>query len=89
MVYARRIRNSGEPSCWIAMGMMPKERFRIAGMMGAMVVTTTFRMRQAYCMAPDVGNRRFCVSGKQVIVYIIADGRRDMQTLLTRRMLGV
>ena len=28
------------------------------------------------------------VSGKQVIVYIIADGRRDMQTLLTRRMLG-
>lgn len=29
------------------------------------------------------------VSGKQVMVYIIADGRRDMQTLLTRRMLGV
>ncbi len=29
------------------------------------------------------------VSGKQVFVYIIADGRRDMQTLLTRRMLGV
>ena len=29
------------------------------------------------------------ISGKQVIVYIIADGRRDMQTLLTRRMLGV
>jgi toxin ParE1/3/4 len=29
------------------------------------------------------------VSGKQVIIYIIADGRRDMQTLLTRRMLGV
>ena len=28
------------------------------------------------------------ISGKQVI-YIIADGRRDMQTLLTRRMLGV
>lgn len=29
------------------------------------------------------------VSGKQVIIYIIADGRRDMQTLLMRRMLGV
>ncbi len=29
------------------------------------------------------------VSGKQVMVYLIADGRRDMQTLLTRRMLGV
>ena len=29
------------------------------------------------------------ISGKQVIVYLIADGRRDMQTLLTRRMLGV
>jgi len=28
------------------------------------------------------------VSGKQVIVYLIADDRRDMQTLLTRRMLG-
>lgn len=29
------------------------------------------------------------VSGKQVIIYLIADGRRDMQTLLMRRMLGV
>ena len=29
------------------------------------------------------------VHSKQVIVYIIADGRRDMQTLLMRRMLGV
>ena len=29
------------------------------------------------------------VSGKQVIVYLIADGRRDMQTLLARRMLGI
>lgn len=29
------------------------------------------------------------VSGKQVIIYIIADARRDMQTLLMRRMLGV
>lgn len=27
-------------------------------------------------------------SGKQVIIYVIADGRRDMQALLTRRMLG-
>lgn len=29
------------------------------------------------------------VAGKQVFIYLIADGRRDMQTLLTRRMLGV
>ena len=29
------------------------------------------------------------VNAKQVIIYLIADGRRDMQTLLTRRMLGV
>ena len=29
------------------------------------------------------------VMGKQVIIYLIADGRRDMQTLLSRRMLGV
>lgn len=29
------------------------------------------------------------VSGKQVFIYLIADGRRDMQTLLSRRMLGV
>lgn len=29
------------------------------------------------------------VSGKQVIIYLIVDGRRDMQTLLMRRMLGV
>ncbi|MDZ4201419.1 MAG: type II toxin-antitoxin system RelE/ParE family toxin [Gallionella sp.] len=29
------------------------------------------------------------VSGKQAFIYIIADGRRDMQALLSRRMLGV
>ena len=29
------------------------------------------------------------VAGKQVFIYMIADGRRDMQMLLTRRMLGV
>ena len=27
--------------------------------------------------------------GKQVLIYMVADGRRDMQTLLSRRMLGV
>ncbi len=28
------------------------------------------------------------VIGKQVIIYVIADGRRDMQSLLSRRLLG-
>ena len=28
------------------------------------------------------------VIGKQVIIYVIADGRRDMQSLLVRRLLG-
>lgn len=28
------------------------------------------------------------VTGKQVIVYLIADGRRDMQSVLARRLLG-
>lgn len=28
------------------------------------------------------------VIGKQVVIYVIADGRRDMQSLLTRRLLG-
>lgn len=28
------------------------------------------------------------VSGRQVIVYLIADGRRDMQSLLSQRLLG-
>ena len=28
------------------------------------------------------------VEGKQVIVYLIADGRRDMQSLLARRLLA-
>ena len=28
------------------------------------------------------------VKGQQVIIYLIADGRRDMQSLLTRRLLG-
>lgn len=29
------------------------------------------------------------VIGKQVFIYMIADGRRDMQALLSRRMLGL
>lgn len=29
------------------------------------------------------------VTGKQVFIYLIADGRRDMQTLLSRRMLDI
>ena len=28
------------------------------------------------------------VIGKQVIIYVIVDGRRDMQSLLSRRLLG-
>ena len=28
------------------------------------------------------------ITGKQVIIYLIADGRRDMQTVLARRLLG-
>jgi toxin ParE1/3/4 len=28
------------------------------------------------------------IMDKQVVIYLIADGRRDMQTLLTRRLLG-
>lgn len=28
------------------------------------------------------------VAGKQVFIYVIADGRRDMQSLLSRRLLG-
>lgn len=28
------------------------------------------------------------VSGSQVIIYLIADGRRDMQSVLARRLLG-
>lgn len=28
------------------------------------------------------------VSGSQVIIYLVADGRRDMQTVLARRLLG-
>ncbi len=49
----------------------------------------------------DVGLREYCevffkpyrviyrVLGKNVYVYLIVDGRRDMQTLLARRLLGV
>ncbi len=29
------------------------------------------------------------VTGKQVIIYLIADGRRDMQIVLARRLLGI
>ncbi|MER2471193.1 type II toxin-antitoxin system RelE/ParE family toxin [Photorhabdus laumondii] len=29
------------------------------------------------------------ITGKQVVIFVIADGRRDMQTLLTRRLLSV
>lgn len=30
----------------------------------------------------------YCVTGSQVIIYLIADGRRDMQSVLARRLLG-
>lgn len=30
----------------------------------------------------------YCITGKQVVIYLIADGRRDVQTLLMRRLLG-
>jgi len=30
----------------------------------------------------------YSVTGSQVIVYLIADGRRDMQSVLARRLLG-
>lgn len=29
----------------------------------------------------------YCVIGKQVVIYLIADGRRDLQSLLARRLL--
>ncbi len=29
------------------------------------------------------------ITGKQVVIFVIADGRRDMQTLLTHRLLSV
>ncbi len=29
------------------------------------------------------------VAGRRVYVYLIADGRREMQTLLTRRLFGM
>lgn len=30
----------------------------------------------------------YVLTERQVFIYLIADGRRDMQTLLTRRLLG-
>ena len=30
----------------------------------------------------------YCITGEQVVIYLIADGRRDLQTLLMRRLLG-
>lgn len=30
----------------------------------------------------------YCVSGQQVIIHLIVDGRRDTQSLLARRLLG-
>lgn len=41
--------------------------------------------RQAYFKPYRVIYR---VHGRQVIIYLIADGRRDMQSLLARRLLG-
>jgi toxin ParE1/3/4 len=31
----------------------------------------------------------YCVAGNQIIIYLIADGRRDMQSVLSKRPLGV
>lgn len=41
--------------------------------------------RQTFFMSYRVIYR---VTGSQVIIYLIADGRRDMQTVLARRLLG-
>jgi toxin ParE1/3/4 len=41
--------------------------------------------RQAFCKPYRVIYR---VAGNQVIIYLIADGRRDMQSVLARRLLG-
>jgi toxin ParE1/3/4 len=41
--------------------------------------------RQAFCKPYRVIYR---VTGAQVIIYLIADGRRDMQSVLGRRLLG-
>lgn len=41
--------------------------------------------RQTFCKPYRVIYR---TSGRQVIIYLIADGRRDMQTVLARRLLG-
>ena len=30
----------------------------------------------------------YCVLGSQVVIYLIVDGRRDMQAVLARRLLG-
>lgn len=30
----------------------------------------------------------YCITGRKVIIYLIADGRRDMQSVLARRLLG-
>ncbi len=35
-----------------------------------------------------VPSRGIKIIGKRVIIYVIADGRRDMQSLLSRRLLG-
>lgn len=41
--------------------------------------------RQAYFKPYRVIYR---VHGRQVVIYLVADGRRDMQSLLARRLLG-
>jgi len=43
---------------------------------------------RSYGVIYRVPSRGIEIIGKQVIIYVIADGRRDMQSLLTRRLLG-
>ena len=62
--------------------------------------TTSWTSRKACPNCPSVGIQDYRqvffkpyrliyrLHGKQVVVYLIADGRRDMPALLARRLLG-
>ena len=55
-----------------------------------------YRLYRLRCLQHGVDLRQnelsyrliYRITGSQVIIYLIADGRRDMQSVLARRLLG-
>jgi toxin ParE1/3/4 len=86
---------------WIAVHDTPARASQVLGRIDAAIAVARFPLRGTHpreLLAVGIREYReiffkpyrivYRVAGKRVYVYLIADGRRDMQMLLARRLLG-